>query len=240
MVIVNQTMARRYFADGKALGRHVIFNKDEYEIVGVARDAKYVDLRESTPSLVYFSTLQTQSGVNNLEVRTAGADPLALTETIRSLIHDVDPHLSAGAAMTLADRIDRRLGPEHLVADLAGFFGMLTLALLSIGIYGVLAYSVAQRTKEIGVRLALGARRHHIVWMVLRQIVGVVVLGAVAGSAGVLAVGRLVKPLLFGVTPADPWTIGSASVLLVGIAVLAGGLPARAAARLDPAMVLRD
>jgi predicted permease len=240
VMIVNQRMARRYFDDGQALGRHVIFNKDAYEIVGIARDAKYGDLRESTPPLVYFSTLQTHSGINTLEVRTAGADPLVLGATIRSLIHDVDPHLSAGAVMTLNERIDRRLGAEHLVADLTGFFGLLTLAVLSIGIYGVLAYSVAQRTKEIGVRLALGARRSHIVWMVLRQIVGVVALGAIAGSVGVLAAGRLVKPLLFGVTPADPWTIGCASVLLLGIAVLAGGLPARAAARLDPATVLRE
>ena len=142
--------------------------------------------------------------------------------------------------MTLSDRIDRKLGREHLVADLAGFFGMLTLALLSIGVYGTLAYSVGQRTKEIGVRVALGARRAGIVWMVLRQIAGVVAVGIVVGAVGVLVVGRLVKPLLFGVAPTNPWTIGIAFVLLVGIAVLAGGLPARAASRLDPATVLRE
>jgi ABC-type lipoprotein release transport system permease subunit len=187
-----------------------------------------------------FPTLQRQSGVNTLELRTSGADPLVLVATIRSVIHDVDPHLSAGTAMTMWDRIDHKLGREHLVADLAGFFGTLTLALLSVGVYGTLAYSVAQRTKEIGVRLALGASRTDIVWMVLRQIVGVVVSGALAGAAGVWVFGRLVTPLLFGVTPTDPWTIGSASVLLVGIALLAGGLPARAAARLDPATVLRE
>jgi predicted lysophospholipase L1 biosynthesis ABC-type transport system permease subunit len=129
-----------------------------------------------------------------LEVRTSGADPLALTATIRSLIHDADPHLSAGAAMSLVNRIDRKLGPEHLVADLTGFFGTLTLALLSIGVYGTLAYSVAQRTKEIGVRLALGARRSDIVWMVLGQIVGVVVLGAVTGTLGVCCREVIVSP----------------------------------------------
>jgi predicted permease len=240
VVIVNQTMARRYFGDGEALGRRLTFNKDEYQIVGVARDAKYVNLRESTPPFVYFPTLQTQSGVNHLEVRTSGVDPLALAATIRSVIHDVDPRLSAGAAMTLSDRIDHKLGRERLVADLSGFFGTLTLVLLSIGIYGTLAYTVAQRTKEIGVRLALGAGRSSIVWMVLRQIVGVVVVGAAAGAACVFVAGRLIAPLLFGLAPADPWTIGNASVLLVGIAVLAGGLPARAASRLDPATVLRE
>ena len=142
--------------------------------------------------------------------------------------------------MTLSDLIDRKLGREHLVADLAGFFGTLTLALLSIGVYGTLAYAVGQRTKELGVRVALGARRAGIVWMVLRQIVGVVAVGVVVGSVGVLVVGRLVKPLLFGLTPTDPWTVGSACIILVGIAALAGGLPARAASRLDPATVLRE
>jgi predicted permease len=240
VVIVNETLARRYFRSGEALGRHVTFNKDDYQIVGVAKDAKYVNLRETTPSFIYFSTLQTQSGVGHIEVRTSGGDPLALAPMIRSIIHDIDPHLRAGLMMTLSDRIDHKLGRERLVADLAGCFGMLTLALLSIGVYGTVAYTVGQRTKEIGVRLALGARRTAVVWMVLRQVVRVVALGVLVGAAGVSVVGRLVTPLLFGLAPTDPWTIGSAAALLVGIAVLAGGLPARAASRLDPATVLRE
>jgi predicted permease len=240
VAIVNQTMARHYFGDGDALGRGLLFNKDEYTIVGVAKDAKYADLRETTPPFVYFPTLQTETGIGHLEIRTSSAAPLALAATIRPLVHDVDPHLSAGTAMTLSDQIDRKLGREHLVADLASFFGMLTLALLSVGVYGTLAYAVGQRTKEIGVRLALGARRTGIVWMVLGQIVGVVAVGVIVGAAGVLLVGRLVKPLLFGLAPTDPWTIAGASILLVSIAVIAGGLPARAASRLDPATVLRE
>jgi predicted permease len=240
VVIVNETLARRYFRSGEALGRHVTFNKDDYQIVGVAKDAKYVNLRETTPSFIYFSTLQTQSGVGHIEVRTSGGDPLALAPMIRSIIHDIDPHLRAGLMMTLSDRIDHKLGRERLVADLAGCFGMLTLALLSIGVYGTVAYTVGQRTKEIGVRLALGARRTAVVWMVLRQVVRVVALGVLVGAAGVSVVGRLVTPLLFGLAPTDPWTIGSAAALLVGIAVLAGGMPARAASRLDPATVLRE
>ncbi len=220
VVIVNQTMARHYFGDGDALGRGLLFNKDEYTIVGVAKDAKYTDLRETTPPFVYFPTLQTQSGIGHLEIRTSerGA-ACAGGDVIRPLVHDVDPHLSAGTAMTLSDQIDRKLGREHLVADLASFFGMLTLALLSVGVYGTLAYAVGQRTKEIGVRLALGARRTGIVWMVLRQIVSVVAVGVIVGAAGVLLVGRLVKPLLFGLAPTDPWTIAGASILLVSIAV---------------------
>ena len=142
--------------------------------------------------------------------------------------------------MTLSGRIDRKLGREHLVADLAGFFGTLTLVLLSIGVYGTLAYTVGRRTKEIGVRLALGARRNGVIWMVLRQVVIIVAAGLAVGTAGVLAVGRLVTPLLFGVAPSDPSTIVAAAGLLSAVAILAGALPALAASRLDPATVLRE
>jgi ABC-type antimicrobial peptide transport system permease subunit len=134
---------------------------------------------------------------------------------------------------------DHAVGRRVLVADLAGFFGTLTLALLSIGVYGTLAYAVGQRTKEIGVRLALGARRA-IVWTGFRQISTVVVVGSAIGVASVFAAGRLVRPLLFGLKPTDPWTIAGALVLLVGVSLLAGSLPARAAWRLDPATVLRE
>jgi ABC-type antimicrobial peptide transport system permease subunit len=240
VVIVNQTMARRYFLDDHAVGRRVLFNNEYYTIVGVVKDAKYSALRETTLPFIYFSTLQTHTGVGHLEIRSAGVAPLVLATAIGPIVHDLDPHLRVGAATTLSDQIDRKLGREHLVADLAGFFGTLTLALLSIGVYGTLAYAVGQRTKEIGVRLALGARRASIVWMVFRQISTVVVLGSAIGVASVFAAGRLVRPLLFGLEPTDPWTIAGALVLLVGVSLLAGSLPARAAWRLDPATVLRE
>jgi predicted permease len=240
VVVVNETMARRYFGPDPALGRRVTFNNDEYTIVGVVKDAKYADLREVTQAFLYFPTLQTQSGMNTLEVRTADDAPATIAATIGPLVHEIDPHLTAGPPATLADRIDRRIGAEHVVADLAGVFGMLTLALLSVGIYGTLSYASALRTREIGLRLALGAPRAGIVWIILKQIVVLVTAGEVIGTAGVLVVARLVKPLLFGIAPTDPWTIVGASMLLVAMAAPAAGLPARAAARLDPAAVLRE
>jgi predicted permease len=240
VVIVNQMMARHYFGEASALGRHVTWNKNDYEIVGVANNAKYSDLREPTPRLIYFPLLQGGGGVGSLEIRTAGSNPMALAPMVRAIIREVDPRLSAGDMMTLSGRIDRKLGREHLVADLSGFFGTLTLVLLSIGVYGTLAYSVGRRTKEIGLRLALGARRLGVIWMVLRQVVIIVSLGVAAGTAGVLAAGRLVTPLLFGVAPTDPATIAAAAALLGAVAMIAGALPAVAASRLDPALVLRQ
>jgi ABC-type antimicrobial peptide transport system permease subunit len=240
VVIVNQTMATRYFARDHPIGRRVRFNKADYTIVGVVKDAKYSTLRETTPPFIYFPTLQTQSGIGHLEIRTTGVAPLTLTAAIRPIVRDLDSHLSTGAPATLSEQIDRKLGREHLVADLAAFFGALTLVLLSIGVYGTLAYTVAQRTREIGLRLALGARRTSIVTMVCRQLATVVVLGIGIGVTAVLVAGRVVKPLLFGLAPTDPWTIAGALVLLVGVSLFAGGLPARRACRLDPATVLRE
>lgn len=240
VVIVNQTLARRYFVGAAALGRHVTFNKDSYEIVGVARDAKYSTLGETTPPFIYFPTLQTRSGFRWLEVRTSVEKPLDLTSTIADLVHDTDQHLSAGPATTLSERIDRTLGPEHVVAYVSGLLGTVALVLLSIGIYGTVAYSVGQRTKEIALRLALGARRGVIIWMVFRHVLGALAGGLAVGAAGVVLVGRLVKPLLFGIAPADPAAIIGAALLLVCIAAIAAGLPARAASRLDPAAALQE
>jgi predicted permease len=240
VVIVNQTMARRYFGDARALGRHVRFNNDVYEIIGVAHDAEYVRPGEPTPAFIYFPTLQTHSGFNWLEVHTSEAKPLDLAATMAVLVHDTDSHLSAGPATTVSERIDRKLGAQHVVADVSGLFGIVALVLLSIGIYGTVAYSVGQRTKEIGVRLALGARRSAIVWMVFRDVVGVVASGLAAGALGVALVGHLVKPLLFGVAPADPGAIAGASLLLLCMAAVAAGVPAHRASRLDPAVALQE
>lgn len=241
VAIINQTMARHYFGDAAAaLARRFTFNKTDYAIIGVAGDAKYSDLREPTPRVVYFPVLQGGGGVNFLEVRASTGDARALAGAVRSAIREVDPRLSAGDIATLSDRIARKLGREHLVADLTGFFGTLTLLLLSIGVYGTLAYAAGRRTKEIAVRLALGAPRAGVIWIVLREIAATVGAGIVLGTAGVLAVGPLVTSLLFGLRPTDPSTMAGAAALLIAVAVLAGYLPALAASRLDPASVLRE
>ena len=152
----------------------------------------------------------------------------------------MDPRLSAGETLTLAERVDRKLGREHLVASLSTFFGALTLLLVSVGIYGTLAYVVGQRTKEIGMRLALGAKRVVVLWLVLREIVVILAIGTAAGAAGAVGAGRFVRSLLFGLEPADAVTLATAAAILATVALAAGFLPAFRASRLDPAEVLRE
>jgi len=240
VAVVNETMARHYFGDGTAVGRRFTFNKAEYEIVGVARDAKYTDLREPPPRVIYFALLQTAGGVGVLEIRSSALDPLALAEPVRAAIREVDPHLAADEIATPSARMGRKLAREHMVADLATVFSGLTLLLVSIGVYGTLAYSAARRTREIGVRLALGSRRAAVVWIMMRDIVVRLAVGVVVGAIGVFAAGRLVSALLFGLRPDDVPTIAIAVTILGLVAFVAGAVPTIRASRLDPARVLRE
>jgi predicted permease len=241
VAIVNQAVARHYFgSDADALAKRFIFNGNNYEIVGVGENAKYADLREQTPRMIYFPLLQSSTGMNALEIRSARSDAAVLTAAIRAAVREIDPRLRVGQTLTLSERVDRTLGREHLMADLSGFFGTVTLLLVSIGIYGTLAYTAGRRRKEIGLRLALGARRGSVVWLVLRQIAIVMGVGVALGVVGALAVGRLVRSMLFGLQPTDPITFVSAAVMLIGVAVAAGLVPAWRASRLDPAVVLRE
>jgi predicted permease len=240
VAIVNQTFARFYFADGMAVGRRLTFNKNPYEIVGIARDAKYTELRETSRRLVYFSLLQGAAELSTLEVRTNGRDPSPIVAALRTAIQEMDPRLSVGEVMTLSARIDAKLNREHLVASLTTFFSGLTLLLVSIGIYGTLAYSTIRRTKEIAVRLALGSPRAGVLWLVLRGVLGRLAIGLLLGVAGVLASGPLVASMLFGLRPTDPGTITIAAMVLVSVALVASFLPALRASGMDPAAVLRD
>jgi len=238
VVIVNQTMARHYFGEESAIGKRIRFNKRDHEIVGVVRDAKYRELREVSPRMVFFAFLQYPNGVRNVEVRTDD-NPLAFAETVRSAIKQVDPQLDAFEVATVAQRIDRKLTPEYLVADISGFFSGLTLLLVCIGIYGTLSYSVAGRTNEIGVRMALGAKRSSVLLLILRDILWTLIAGLAVGLAGALAAGRVVESLLFGLKPNDPVTLTFVVLLVAAVALLAGYIPARRATRVDPVSALR-
>lgn len=238
VAIINQTMMRHYFGNRRAVGQRFEFNGAQYEIVGVAKDAKYLDLRESTPRFVYFSVLQTNSGIHSLEVRTTGS-PLAFAGAVRDAVREVDPRLRIGEITTLEKRIDQKLAREFLVADIAGFFSGLTLLLVSIGIYGTLAYTVARRTNEIGIRMALGARAAAVLRVILLDVLLVLVLGLTAGAGAALAVGRLLTSMLFGLKPTDLSTIALAALVLSTATLAAGYIPARRAARIDPATALR-
>jgi putative ABC transport system permease protein len=238
VAIVNRTMARKYASGDNAVGRHFVFNGKSYEIVGVTKDARHGDLRQATPPFVYFAAQQSNSAIHALEVRTA-VSPSSVTPDIRRVVREVDPRLRVVAAATLEQLIDQRLSREVLVARLAGFFAGLTLLLVILGVYGTVAYSVARRTKEIGIRMALGARPANITSVVLRRLAIAVIWGLAVGAVGAMVAARLLTFLLFGLKATDAQTLSEAAVILCAAALVAGYLPVRRALRLDPTHALR-
>ena len=238
VVIVNRTMARRYTGTDHAVGRRFVFNDKSYEVVGVVKDTKRGDLRKPTQSFVYFAALQGGSEIRALEARTS-VSPSAVAGDMRRVVRDVDPRLRIVETATLEQLIDQKLAREVLVADLAGFFAGLTLMLVVLGVYGTVAYSVARRTKEIGIRIALGARRANVTGVVLRHLVIAISAGLIVGTAVAMVAGRMFTFLLFGVTATDVPAIGGAGLILCLAALIAGYLPVRRAWRLDPTTALR-
>jgi predicted permease len=238
VAVVNETTARHYFGDRPAVGRRFQWVNNSLEIVGVVKDSKLRDLREeSGQRTVYFPFLQRPAELGALEVQTLGS-PLALAGTVRQAIREVDPKLHIEIA-SMAGRIDRKLATEHLLAELSGFFSGLTLLLVSIGVYGTLAYSVARRTNEIGVRMALGAQAGTVLRMVLRDVLLMLAPGVLMGVAVVLACGRLIASMLFGLKASDAATISLAASVLIAVSLAAAYIPARRASRVDPLAALR-
>jgi predicted permease len=238
VVIVSRAMAQRYIGTDHAIGRRFLFNGKSYEIVGVAKDAKRGDLRNSIQPFVYFAGLQNGAAMRSLEIRTAVA-PTAVGGDIRRTVRNLDPRLSVVETATLNQLIDQKLGREVLVADLAGFFAALTLMLVVLGVYGTVTYSVARRTKEIGIRIALGARPANITRIVLRELSLAILAGMVVGVAAAMAAGRVLAFLLFGLRATDVQTIGGAALILCLAALIASYVPVRRAWRLDPTTALR-
>jgi predicted permease len=238
VAVVNETTERHYFGSQSAIGRHFRFNGIEYEIIGVARDAKYRDLRESTPRMIYFALLQSPAELHAVEVRTTGS-PALVSGAVRETVRQVDTRLNISEIATMSSIIDRKLTPEFLAAQVSGFFSGLTMLLVSIGIYGTLAFIVAGRTNEIGIRIALGASPAVVVGMVLRNVVRPVAVGIGAGVLVVLAAGPVLGSLLFGVKAYDPATILLAVLVLSLVALAAAYIPARRASRVDAVAALR-
>jgi predicted permease len=238
VAIINETMSRYYFGDANPLGRRFGWGdgqvKYEFEIVGVAKDAIYGDLRNRTASLIYFPSL----GESLLVVRASSVSA-SLLETIRREIQKVDQNLEISSILTIPQLMDQALVQERLLAKLSGFFGLLALLLASIGLYGVRSYDVTRRTREIGIRMALGAGRRQVSRMVLRETLWLVSIGLAIGLAASLVTARLIASLLFGVTDKDPLTMALAAMLLLAVAAFAGWLPARRASRVDPMVALR-
>ncbi len=241
VVVVNETMARRFWPNQSAVGKRFKFFGEEFyrEVVGVARDTKYNDLTEANTPFIYVPLLQNYAGAGTLHVRAAG-DAAQITAAVRGVVKGLAPNLLLLEVQTLSDRIDQSLNGQRSQTRLLAFFGLLALLLSSIGIYGVMAYSVAQRTREIGIRMALGARSQNVLSFIMKQGMALVVSGVALGLIAAFVVTRLIGSLLFGVTAADPMTFAATSLLLVGVAALAGYLPARRATKVDPLIALRQ
>jgi predicted permease len=242
VAVINQTMARKYFGDENPIGRRFGFGGPEtsgqIEVVGVARDAKYTDLRRETPPTFYVPYQQEAPGQMTFAVRAAD-DATALIASIRETVREADQKLPLSDVRTQSQQVNKSIAQERLFATLSGFFGLLALLLASIGLYGVMSYSVAHRTNEIGIRLALGAQRSDVIRLVLRETLLLVLMGLVIGLGAALASTRLISSMLFGLTPNDPGIILLAILLLIAVATLAGYLPARRASRVDPIVALR-
>jgi predicted permease len=239
-VVVNEAFARRYFAGETPLGRHFSRvdrdNLVDQEIVGLARDAKYNSLRETTAPTVYVP-LQAK-GNAALEVRTA-TDPVSLAARLRPEIARVHPAFRLTDVTTQSALIDGTLVRERLLALLSGFFATVALVLAAVGLYGVLSYAVARRTREIGIRLALGARPAAVVRLVVGDVAVLVALGLVAGVASGLALAQLLTSLLFEVRPSDFWSLALPLGWLLFAAALAALPAALRAVRVDPTVALR-
>src|SRR5579862_248184 len=207
VAIVNRTFAQRYFGDADPLGRRIgVGNSKGITVVGVVPDGKYKDVREKTPDVVYLAFAQNLDMVMTLQVRTVG-DPGKMTAAIRREVHAVDANVPIYNLRTLEAQLDESLSQERLVATLSSWFGGFAILLASIGLYGVLAYSVTPPTTEIGIRMALGAERREVIWMVLREALIMVGAGVAIGVPLALALARSLASLLYGVEPGDPLTI---------------------------------
>ncbi len=242
VAIVNETMARHFFPKESPIGRTFRLDDDastpSITIVGLVKDIVYEDFWDETPRLVYFPVLQNMYAVTSIEVRAAG-DPAAVAPQVRQAIRDVSTTLPILDVMTAGEQADRSLRQENLLSKLTGFFGLLALLLAAIGLYGVMAHGVVQRTNEIGIRMALGAARSHVLWMVVKDAMWMLLLGVAIGVGVSLAGSRLVVSLLYELSGTDPVTILGAIGFLAVIAVLAGYLPARRASHMDPLRALR-
>lgn len=244
VAMVNEAFVRAYLPGKDPISHRFGFGKppsEYYEIVGVLRDARFHDVKEQIKPIAFPAILQdaTQAALSaGIMIRTAG-DPAPMAATVRKALAEVDPNLPVGETRTLRNQIASTLDVERVATELVSFFGALALLLACVGLYGVVAQSVSRRTNEIGVRMALGAQRGDILWMILRSTVALLAVGLAIGIPVAFVATRLIKSQLFGVRTADALSFAFAALILAGVAILAGLLPARRAARVDPMVALR-
>ncbi len=242
--IVNESFAKKYFAGRDAVGRHIGFGGNPgtptpIEIVGIVRDSKYTGVRDEIPRQVFFPVYEDRlPGPIVAYARTTG-DPAAAYGAAQRVVRELDTNIPVYNVRTLERQIDRSLLVERFIATLSTAFGVLATLLAVIGLYGVMAFTVARRTREIGVRMALGAVRGDVVWLVMREVLALVGSGMVLGLVAAWGLHRVVGNQLYGVSATDPATVVGAVVLLGVVAALAGYIPARRATRVNPVLALR-
>jgi predicted permease len=240
VVIVNEAAVRKYFPNENPIGHRMgssIERAGQLEIVGVLRDAKYNSVRDPAPPTQYVPALQTRMDSALFQLRTAG-DPVAVVGAIREAVRQIDPNLPLMDVATQIEQVEKRLAPERAFAQAYAMFGALAVVLASIGLFGLMSYSVARRTNEIGIRMALGAQRQDVLRLVMSESMLLVAGGIAIGLVIAAAASRLIASLLFGTSSTDAMTIVEAVTLLVVVSAVAGYLPARRAAKVDPLVAL--
>jgi len=239
VAVINKTFAERYLAGQNPLGHHVGSKENERTIVGVAGNSKYTGLGEKDVPMMWTPYTQTGGvGQMNIEMHVEG-EPLSLLPTVAKAVHEIDPNLPLQKPMAQQAQFEESISRQRLFSKLAVFFGLLAGLLVATGLYGTLAYRVSHRTVEIGVRLAVGARREQVLWMVLRESLLIAVFGVGVGVPLAAMASRLLRSMLFGVGPSDPLVFVGALVAVCLVALAASLIPARRAASIDPMTALR-
>jgi len=241
VAVINETMAHDYFPGGSSIGHRFGLSPEhsgDFEVVGVVRDAKYESLRENPKPMAFYPYPQRVGFLSQLTVRYAG-DARDIVPEIRRAFSEVNSNLPITEFRTLAKHVDDTLVGDKLLARLSSFFGMLALLLASIGIYGVLSYAVARRTSEVGLRMALGAPRSNVLWLVMREVLGLMAIGLAIGVPAAVLLERLATGMFYGLANVDSVSIAAAIGILAIVAGIAAYLPARRASLVDPTTALR-
>jgi predicted permease len=245
IAVINQRFAKPYFGDQNPLGRHLIlWNRHkparDMEVIGIARDALYGGLRTEFRPVIYIPYDQGHPDPNDMTfaLRTSG-DPLAYVSAVRDTVRRADPRMPISNVETQTAEIAADMHQETALADLCTAFALLALAIACVGLYGTMSYTVARRTGEIGIRIALGAHRRAVIWMVLREVALLAFVGLAISVPAALVTSKFIESFLFGMKPNDPLAIAVAVAILLGAVLLAGYVPARRASRIDPMIAFR-
>ncbi len=249
VAVVNETFVKQYLAGQNPIGQVFVQGRREQprpgerriEIVGVVKDAHYMSVRDEVPPIAYLPYAQSLNQLLRMTfaIRTT-VPPLTIAGAVRKAVAGIDPTIPAAEMRTMDDQAAQSIGRERLMAELVSGFGILAAMLAAIGVFGTMAYLVARRSREIGIRLALGATAGGVRWMVLRESVAIVAAGLAIGLPSALALSRWVAALLYGVKPHDAWSFALAALLMAAVGAVAAWIPARRASRIDPMAALRN